>query len=367
MAAGAAAAATAAAQTPGIYSLTVPMEVEYDSNPEMATANPRSTTWLRARPTLSATRVQGTEEYTLEAALSAEKSSNSEVAKDRLDPRLRAAWKHADPLNTTQLDFVADRRAIRSTELRENLPVGVDGSRTLFALGGSWTRELSERNSAAAAVRQTWERYSIPSLADYRLTAASLRFNHEMDERRTLYAVVDGQWYRPDERQDPVLGTVQGTPSESAGALAGLRHRFSDALYVDVAAGVVHFSRPRSDNEWQGAFRAEYTGERWSAALDLARSPAVSSTIAGLDIISDARVRARYAVDPLSRIEFNVGHSRARRSDSRRWIATVGWVRQLTPSWELGVRVGRRQVDDPGGRASSNLVALSLIYSAPDF
>ena len=79
------------------------MEIEYDSNPNMALGNAPSTTWFRVKPSFTATQVQDKNEYSLEAALSAEKSSNPDIAKDRLDPRLAGRWKHADGVNTTVL------------------------------------------------------------------------------------------------------------------------------------------------------------------------------------------------------------------------------------------------------------------------
>ena len=366
-AAGVAGVAGAAAQTPRIYSVTVPMEIEYDSNPNMAIGNAPSTTWLRVRPSVTATQVQGNEEYSLEGALSAEKSSNSDIAKDRLDPRLRGQWKHADGVNTSQLALLLERQALRALDIREHVPVGVDGSRTLFAISGAWTRDLSDRMSVSGDLRQDWERYSVNSISDARHTSGALRLTRLENERRSWYGSVNAQLYRTDSRQDPVLGTVGGDRSNVAGAVVGVNQLLTEGLRVDASVGWMHFDQPITDNDWQGALRAEYAGEKWLASAELSRYAGVNTTLGGLLVTEEVRVRARYAISALTRVDFDFGHSNELAANSKRAIANLALVRQLSPAWELSVRASRRQQDLVGGTARSNLLALLLVYSAPDF
>jgi len=365
LAAGLAGASWAAAQSPRNYSVTVPVEVEHDSNPGMVVSNPRSTRWLRVRPTVSMTQVQGTEEYMLEGGVNAEKSSNSSVAKDRIDPRLRGTWRHSGELNTVQAEVLLDRRSFRALDIRERVPTGVDGSRTLAALSGAWTREVSERTSVRADARQAWERYSVSSTPDSRNTSGSVRLTHQATERRNWYAGVNGQIHRSDLAQDPLLGAVGGARSRVAGTFVGVSQQFSERFRGDANAGVVHFSQPRSDTDWQGALRTEYTGERWQGALDLSRAPGVSSTFGVLEVTNAVRVTVRYSVNPLTHVDFNAGHSKGRAFDSKRSLASLALVRQLSPAWELTLRATRHQTRTLGGTAEANLIAVGLVYNAP--
>jgi hypothetical protein len=367
LAAGVASAAGAAAQTPRIFSVTVPMEIEYDSNPNMAIGSGPSTTWFRVRPSVTATQVQGNEEYSLEGALSAEKSSNSDIAKDRLDPRLRGVWKHADGINTSQVALLAERQALRALDIRDHVPVGVDGSRTLYAISGAWTRELSDRMSFTGDLRQDWERYSVNTTPDARHTTGSLRLTRLEDERRSWYGVLNAQLYRTNSRQDPVLGTVGGARSNVAGAVVGVNQLITEGLRVDANVGWMHFDQPTTDNDWQGALRAEYAGERWLASAEVARYAGVNASLGSLLVTEEVRLRARYAISPVMRVDFDFGHSNELAANSKRAIANLALVRQLSPAWELSVRASRRQQDVVGGTARSNLLALLLVYSAPDF
>lgn len=341
------------------------MEIEHDSNPGMVVSNPRSTRWLRVRPTVTMTQVQGTEEYTFEGGVVAEKSSNSAVAKDRIDPRLRGRWAHAGELNTGHVELLFDRRSFRAIDIREQVPTGVDGSRTLMAVTGAWTREVTERTSVTADVRQAWERYSVRSTPDFRNTAASVRLAHQADERRTWYAGVNGQIHRPDLAQDPLVGTVGGLRSRVAGTFVGVSQRFSERFRGDANAGVVRFFEPRTNTDWQGVLRTEYTGERWQGSVDLSRSPGVSSTRGALEVTNAVRATVRYSVNPLTHVDLNAGHSKGRAFDSKRSLASVALVRQLSPAWELTLRATRHQTRTLGGTATANLIAVGLVYNAP--
>jgi len=356
--------AGASAQTRTIYSVTVPAEIEYDTNPRMSVGDSPSTTWLRVTPSLTAGYVYGNHEYSLEAALAAEKSSNSDVAEDRLDPRFRGAWKYADALNTAQLAAVLERRAFRDLDVREIVPTGVDGSRTLFGLSGSWTRELSERTSFRADLRQDWERYSDVITPDFRSTAGSLRFTRRQDESRSWYAGVNGYLYRPEE----VGGTAGGTRSTAAGGLIGITQAFSEALRIDANAGLMHFTEPTKDDDWQGSFRADYTGERWLAGLEVSRAPSVNTTLGRLVVNEALLLRLRYDLGALTRLEVDAGYSSEKAAQSKRSRVGIAVVRQWSPTWHVSLKGSTDQLEEgPGGTARSNRLSLQLVYSNPDF
>lgn len=364
--AGATALADAAAQTRTFYSAAVPFEVEHDSNPNLLVGDSPGVTWLRVRPSWTAGYVLGTEVFSVEAALNAQKSSNPDVARDRVDPRLRGVWKHEDERNITQLAALLDRRAYRALDVIDFVPVGVDGSRTLFALSGSWLRHMDERTQLLADLRQDWERYSTPTPPDFRRTVASLRLTRQQTERRSIYAAVNAQHYRADAGQDAFRRPIAAKRSSVAGVVAGMTYALSEAWRFDANAGPVHFTHPESRNSWQGAVRADYTGERWSATGEVSRSPGVVATGAGLAAASDARLQVRYDVDPRTRLELDAAHRTMKASDSTRTLAGVAWVRQWSPSWQMSVRASTHRLQVPGGTARSHRIALVLTYLAAD-
>jgi hypothetical protein len=365
VAAGAAGATAALAQSRTLYALNVQTEIERDSNPNMSVSDARGTTWLRVLPSLTMGYVYGNEEFDLEAALTGEKSSNTDVAKDRLDPRLRGVWKHADALNTAQLAVVADRRALRALDVREHAPVGVDGSRTLYSLGGNWTHELGARSKAGVELRQDWEQYTDVQTPDFQLTVGAARYTWQQDERRSWYAAVNGQHYRSDANAGAAQGGTSSTSSTVAGALVGITQSFSEALRVDASVGPMHFNQPSKDG-WQGALSADYTAQRWSGGIALARTPGVNSTIGSLVASDEGRVHLRYELGPLTYLDMNAAYSLQSDPDSRHSFASIAWAHQWTPAWQLSIRGSVNRQQAPEGTARSNRIALVLIYSATD-
>ncbi|GAB3775727.1 hypothetical protein GCM10028796_52060 [Ramlibacter monticola] len=366
VAAGVTGAAGAAAQSRTIYSLSVPTEIEHDSNPNLAVGPSAGTTWFRTIPSLTAGYVLGNEVFSLEAALTAEKSSNQEVARDRLDPRVRAAWKHVDSRNTTELAALLDRRALRALDVREQVPLGVDGSRTLFALSGSWLHDLDARTVVGADVRQVWERFSDTTTPDFRHTTGAVRLTREQDDRQSWYAALTGQAYDPESDPDPLDNAAAPKRSHAFGVLVGVTRSLSDTWRVDANAGPVHFTSPSSRDDWQGALKLEYRGERWVSGLELARAPGVNSTFGGLVVTEEARLRLRYELDALSRLELDAGHAREKETRTNRSAASVAWVRQWSASWQVAVRAATHRHEGPEGTARSNRIAVSLVYTAPD-
>lgn len=366
VAAGVSASAGALAQSRTIVSVAVPIEVEHDSNPNLAVDSPGSTTWTRATPSITANYVLGVDTFSVEAGLTAEHSSNQQVAKDRLDPRVRAAWRHEAPRDATELEVFLDRSALRSTDVAEQSALGVDGARTLFGLRGSWRHEIDERTGLETDVRQEWQRFTDTTTPDFRRTTASLRYTRQRDERQAWYAGIDGQLYDPD------AGSAAGAPaaeqrSHAIGALVGISRSLSEAWRLDVGAGPVHFGSPSTRTSWQGALKLDYTGERWTAGFDLARAPGVNSTVGGLVSTDEARLRLAYDLDGRSRIEMDASHAREAAARSSRSLASVAWVRQWTPSWQVAVRASTHRREGTDGIGRSNRIAVVLTYTAADF
>jgi hypothetical protein len=344
------------------------MEVEYDSNPNMVLGNAPSTTWFRVRPSFTATQVQDKNEYSLDAALSAEKSSNPDIAKDRLDPRLAGRWKHSDGVNTTALSLLAERQALRALDIKEQVPRSADGSRTLYAISGAWTRDLSDRMAFTADIRQDWEKYTVDTTPDDRHTYGAVRLTRLENERRSWYGLVNAQLYRSDLKQTSAGRTIGGTRSNVVGAMVGVNQLLSPEFRVDASVGLMHFDEPVVDNDWQGALRAEYIAERWSASAEMSRYAGVNSTVfARLVVTEDYRLRARYAFNSLTRLEFDIGQNRQQVLNGKNSAANLSLTRQWNPSWEVAVRASIRQQEVLGGTAKANLLALLLVYRNPDF
>lgn len=354
------------AQSRSIGSLTVPAEIEHDSNPNMSVGPSPGVTWVRVTPTITTRYVRDVDEFGLDVALTAEKSSNQDVAQDRLDPRFRGFWKHADPLSTTELAVVLDRSALRDLGLTNQVQTGVDGSRTLYGFNGRWTRDLDPRTAISVEGSQEWEEYSGTPTADFRRTTGTARYARAQSERQTWYAVLNGQLYRSEASTATVPDPTPAQRSTVIGALAGMDHAFSEAFRLDAAAGPVHFIDPVSRNSWQAVVKAEYTAERWTAGLNLARMPVVNATFGGLVMSDQLQLRMRYDLGALSHVAVEAGHARESVARSSRTLVSAAWVRQWTESWQVSVKASVNRQQGPEGTARSNRIGVVLTYTDPD-
>jgi hypothetical protein len=366
LAAGAVSVGGASAQSRWMHSLTVPAEMEYDSNPSMTPGpSPGGTLWLRLTPSLSTKYVYGNDEFSLESILSAEKSSNTRVAQDRLDPHLRAAWKHAAERDTTEVAAVLDRRAFRDLALNQQVPLGVDGTQTTVAFTGNWTHDLDARTAFTADVRQEWDRSTGGLTPDYRRTTGAARVKRAWDARTNWYTGLNAQAVRPDGTGAP--GAPVAAPASTAyGAVVGVERAFGENFRVDANAGPLRFTQPAGRTDWQGSVTAEYTGARFKAGVDLLRTPSVDATAAGLAVTDEVRLRLHYDLGPLSRLEADAGASRERATGSSRMLASVAWVRELNPEWQLVIKGSTQRQQGPTGTARSNLVGVKLVYTGLD-
>jgi hypothetical protein len=356
----------AVAQTRWIHSLTAPMEIEYDSNPNMSSGGSAGTTWLRVTPSFVTRYRLDRDEFGLDAELTAAKSSNTDVAQDRLDPRLRAVWKHENPLDTMEFAALLDRSALRDAGVTDQVQLGADGSRTQYALSGKWTRDLDPRSSLLTEGVQEWNHFSGTTTPDYARTSAAVRYTRAMSERQSWYAALNGQAYRADSNAAAPAGSGSSESSRVIGTLGGVKHEFSPFFQLDASAGPMHFLGSNARSSWQGGVKAEYTAERLFGSLEVSRTPVVNSTSGGLVAADQIQLRLRYDLGPLQRLDVEAGHAREKSSRSTGTLATVAWVRQWSPSWQVGLKASRQKQDGPAGSATSNRVGVVFVYTAPD-
>src|SRR5437763_11843513 len=163
----------AVAQSRWLYSITAPANLERDSNRTMSVAAPTPITLVRLSPDLHALYKADRQQFELDAGVDLERSSDARVSGNRSDPRIRADWRLLSPTASYGMYVVAEQRAYRAVDVVEQVPLGVDGTRSLFALGGTWSATISETTSATAELREDRERFHTPSTPDYQLTAAN--------------------------------------------------------------------------------------------------------------------------------------------------------------------------------------------------
>ena len=75
-------------------SLTLPITLEYDSNPRFSVTNEQSVRRYSLTPEYSFSVTQGIDEWFATAGLHLEQSSDQTISQDRTDPSLKIGWTH---------------------------------------------------------------------------------------------------------------------------------------------------------------------------------------------------------------------------------------------------------------------------------
>jgi len=353
-------ASGASAQSQWMYSLVAPVEVEHDSNPKMRPGAAEAVTRLRVSPQLRALHRSGADEIHIDAVTVVERSSKEGLSGDRVDPRVRADWRRASARTDYSVFGIFEQRSYRTLEAEEEVPLGVDGTRSLWALGAVATHSLNERDTLAAEVRHDRVDFDAGAVSDYELTAANLQFSHLVSERSSAYATGTRQVYRPTGGTGP-----HTEDSVSSGLVLGWRQSVSQALDWDASLGVANISGLRDSSSLQGALRVTWNMERLQASLDVSRRPSPIAESAALGLSDFVRLQLRRLVDARSSLLVEANATRFA-TGARGATYAIAFTHELAQAWSLTARVLHRQREDAGGRASANVIGLLLTYNDPD-
>jgi hypothetical protein len=332
----------------------------------MTTAKPTAVTRYQASPGVRSTYTDGVDEVALSGGVSLERNV-PEVALNRQDPRVRGEWRHLAPRTSSDVYALYEQSAYRNLALVESIPLNVDGTRRLAAVGGTITREMSESGTIALNGRQESTRFSTPGVANYSLTSGGAQYTHALRELTSWYVSGDTQRFRPEPGS--AAGAGAGA-SQSDGVLLGYRTAFlDDKLQIDAAAGRLRFTGPTNGSSWQGSLKLTYSRPFTDLSLEASRRASPQVSASALGAVTSLRLTSKTTVseDTSVLIDFS-------RSKTNAFPRSVGSsislavARQLSSRMQATLRAERRSREDiVSGRAQASILTASLMYSFADF
>jgi hypothetical protein len=328
----------------------------------MTTARPTAVTRYQASPGVRSTYTDGVDEIALSGGVSLERNV-PEGALNRQDPRVRGEWRHLAPRASSDVYALYEQSAYRNLALVESIPLNVDGTRRLAAIGGTITREITESETVTLNARQEATQFSTPGLANYSLASGGAQYTHALRELSSWYVSGDTQRYRPES------GSAAGA-SQSDGVLLGYRTALlDDKLQVDAAAGRLRFTGPTNGSTWQGSLKLTYSRPFTDFSLEASRraSPQVSASALGAVTSLKLTSKTTVSEDTSVLVDFS-------RSATNAFPRSVGssislaLARQLSSRMQATLRAERRSREDiVSGRAQASILTASLMYSFADF
>lgn len=339
--------------------ISLPVAVEYDSNPLLTSANERSVTRTIATPRYKVTAGDGVKEMSADFTFSIERSSNQSVRLDRDDPSLTLSWKTDLPLGSLSFMASYDQTSILESELQETGLIQSEGTRRNQNINASYSHFLTDKLSLSLNGGYRQVRYSGGNQIDYQLPSASVAVNYQYNEVLTPFVQASISRYQPDSNQPD---------TDYLSAIVGAAWQWTDRLDLSFNAGVNNVRAAQNDTGFQGEVKLKHLYERFVTTASLARAISPSGT--GGFIESDA-LQAGVAYDLTNRsglgsdlsIRKNKG---ANKSEFNQLNLFYRYA--ITPEWDMRVNTQfKYRKDASDNTANGKVLGFTVNYINPKF
>ncbi|MDO8903160.1 hypothetical protein [Hydrogenophaga sp.] len=339
--------------------ITVPIEVEHNSNPSLV-PDGDSAIRYRVSPRYTMTRQDGPTRSVFSLGGVVERSSNTRVSANRADPNIGYLHEVTSPTSVLTLNASLEKTSSRTAEFEETGLVTEDGTLQTGLLGARWVGQLTDRTEVELAAGYADLRYDLPLLIGYTEVNAEGIHRWQLSEGNRLEVV--GTVARLNPKNDVQRSSRQGI-------VLGYETVLNPSVTLGANLGAVRSTGVRRGNDAVGGVQVTYEGERLGSELAWARSVAPSGTIGGYALSQSFTWGLSYAVSESTTLTSGVARTRALDIDGGSGSSvSVGLRSELTPHWSMNMRLEQlRATTGSGVRARSTAVGVGFVYSHPDF
>ena len=343
-----------------LQQFSVPVSLDYDTNPLMADTNVTSIWKSTFTPHYYVKRVQNLDEVYADVALRIERTSDRSIMIDREDPSLTVGWRHELETGQIGVRLGYDEVSSRSSSLDETGRAGGDSTRITRSLGLNFQKMVTEKFSVAingsrsrAVFNQ--EGGGAAASAGNHSYSTSARLGYQYAELMQPYVQLSANRYVPD------VGLLGAT--NLYGISLGVDWSISDRVQAGLFAGENWISGSASDQGWQGGGNFTYALEKTLTTLSISRSisPAGNGGFLESDQLSaswrvDLSDKSSAGIDLSFRK--NIGDEQSRNNRFGCWYS-----RSLTPDWGLRASYQYRQAIGQQSNAHGSLLGVSVTYN----
>lgn len=351
------------ASEPVQQSFSMPMGMEFDSNPELLPGDTGSVVRYRWLPQYTYSRISDAAEWSVVLGARLERSNNTQLSDNRQDPSAQFKWQQTSPTASWGVNAGYAKVSTRATEFEQTGLVTSDRTQTNQNLGANWSQMLTERLSAQASISQQSVDYDTAALTSYSNTSVSVGLSHDWSEAEKLSLNLTGSHYSPDAGG---LTTTQS--SNSTGFMLGYGAILTPEFDWQAQLGVMHFTGTNADTTWQGNLQINHKAERFTSSLSLGRSAATSGQVGGFTTSNALRLQTQYALSERSNAGVQYSQTRnASLTGNRTSTLGANYSLEVTPFWRFEASLQRKTADKPTGQASATVVGINFNYAHPDF
>ena len=338
--------------------VTLPVNIEHDSNPLMQYGNASSIWKLTFTPQYSVRRVDEQTQWNADFGLQIDRTSNQDLVINREDPRLGLGWRRTFERGEAGIRLGYDEASSRTSTLEETGTTGSDTTRTSKTLGVDGRYEMSEKLSLGmngSYTRMTFRGQG--SGAGSRNYAASASLNYQYSDYLVPYLQLSTNRSDPDD----------ATATNLISAVAGARWILSPTLS---AGGYVGKSRRSGGFSGQGkeyGANISYALER--SAYTLMYSQSVSPAGNGGFIESEQLTGGwKYDISDYSRAgaDFSLRKNTGS-GDGETDRLSLWYGRDLTRDWNLKASYQYKITKGTTDQATGNVFGITVGYNFSEF
>ena len=346
-------------------SLTIPLSLEYNSNPRLSTSNGQSVDRVILVPDYSITSSQGSNQWFAQASLRLEQTSDQTISQNRNDPSLNLGWTHDYETGQFGINALVDSQSTRVSEFADSGLVSEDNTRNTRRLSLNWLNNLSERTSLTLngiATNVTFDDLATTGLVNYRNELVNARFSYDLSEQVVTFTQLSFSRYKPQG--------LTGVNSEIKSADIGLTWNVNEKFNMTTSAGINEIKSEGSIQgigRWQAMLNMQYTTLLTNSHLSLSKNYIPGST----GIINETnQITAgwTYSLSDKENLVVDISwYQNLTLNETVTKSLAANYTRQISLSWDFRLSAVHRNRNDNLTTASSNSIMTSIIYNLPDF
>ena len=344
-----------------VQSLLLPLTFEYESNPLLSTTDEKSVSRVILIPGYSITSNRGSDQWSANASLRMERSSDQTISQDRDDPSVNINWSHDYETGQFGITALWDNASTRITEFTDSGLVSGDNTRQTRTVSVNWLNSLSERTAltiAGNATHVTFDEVVLTGLVNYQYESINAKLNYKLNDLVEAFTQLSLSQYKPDD--------VNALETEAKSFDIGVMWTVNEKLNITASAGINE--TVNIDKGWQADLNMQYATPQTNSHLTITRSLLPSST-GNLTETNQATAGWTYNLTERDNIAFSLNWSEnlsLNKSEAKYF--SVNYSKELSLAWTLGLTAAHRSIDDKvTSIATSNSVMASIIYKLPDF
>ena len=347
-----------------LQQFSVPLSVEYDTNPTFSNTNKQSIWRYTAVPSYTISAVEDANRLYSNIGFRIQRSSNKNVNIDREDPNLTVGWVRQDERDEFKLTANYSENSTRNTELRTTGLINSDVTATSKSIAADWSRLLTERLNFTLGGELLKSSYNSPSFTGYITKSIDSALSYQATEKLITFVNIGYVHYSNGSQNNLGLQASQNSQN-SQNYVGGITYVVNPQLDFTVAAGRNYITSSGFANIAKASLN--YQAERHLMRGELERS--VAATGIGNFQESD-RLNLTYSYDLNDKSAVGAGFSLQRNNslNSNETTYLNGfYTRDLSDRWVMRASIDVRKIKDTSRSVSGEIAGLTFIYTTPEF